>query len=451
MSVRARVTALAVVVVVAVLALSGVALALLQRHLLTDSLDDLLRERSNMVAFNAFTLSAGLGADDSQRQWPERLGRPGDDDTMAQIVLGGRVVAASQGAPSTPLAAPPPAGRDQVLRGRPGLRVFSRAVNAPGDEAMVVHVAGSMEDIDGATRALVTTLAVAVPATALLLAALTWVLVGRTLGPVEAIRAEVADIGAGALDRRVPVPSGDDEIARLARTMNQMLARVEAASARQDRFVADASHELRGPLTRIRTELEVDQAHPAAADPEATAASVLEEVHALQRLVEDLLMLARGDAGAALPRPGPVDLDDVVMEEALRLRAAGTVTVDAGGVSAAQVTGDRAQLARAVANLVDNAARHARGTVTLTLAEQGGQAVLGVADDGPGIPAAASERVFERFTRLDAARSNGQAGGAGLGLAIARDIVARHGGTLTVDPGHHPGARLVMRLPAGTR
>jgi signal transduction histidine kinase len=441
-SVRGRVTALAAAVVVAVLALSGVALALLQRHLLTDSLDDLLRERSGTLAAAA---AAGLGQG--------TLARPGDDDTMAQVVVDGRVVAASERAPASPLVAPPPAGQVQMLQtvaGRPALRVLSRTVATPQGEA-VVYVAGSMEDIDGSTSALVTTLAVAVPATALLLAALTWVLVGRTLRPVEAIRAQVADIGAGALDRRVPVPGGDDEIARLARTMNAMLTRVEVASARQDRFVADASHELRGPLTRIRTELEVDLAHPAAADPGATAASVLEDVLALQRLVDDLLVLARGDAGAAVPRKAPVDLDDVVMEEALRLRAAGRVGVDAGGVSAAQVVGDRAQLARAVGNLVDNAARHARATVTLSLAELGGQAVLGVADDGPGIPAAASERVFERFTRLDQARSNGQAGGVGLGLAIARDIVARHGGTLTVDPGHHPGARLVIRLPARTR
>ena len=439
MSVRARVTALAAAVVVAVLALAGAALVLLQRHLLTDSLDDLLRERAATIA------ASGVR--------PGRLPRPGDDDTMAQVVEDGQVVAASGGAPAGPLADPPPPGRAQVLRtvpGRPALRVLSRAVPAPGGTA-VVHVAGSMEDIDGSTGALVTTLAVTVPAAALLLAALTWALVGRTLRPVEAIRAEVADIGAGALDRRVPVPAGDDEIARLARTMNQMLARVEAASARQDRFVADASHELRGPLTRIRTELEVDLAHPAVADPAATAASVLEEVLALQRLVDDLLVLARGDAGAAIPQQArTVDLDDVVMEEALRLRAACTVGVDAGGVSAAQVVGDRAQLARAVGNLVDNAARHARGRVTLTLAELGGQAVLAVADDGPGIPAAAAERVFERFTRLDEARSNGRAG-AGLGLAIARDIVARHGGTLAVDPGHHPGARLVMRLPARGR
>ncbi len=122
-----------------------------------------------------------------------------------------------------------------------------------------------------------------------------WWLVGRTLRPVEAIRAGVGEIGGSDLHRRVPVPPGDDEVARLARTMNDMLGRVESSAERQQRFVADASHELRSPLTRIRSELEVDLAHPAGADPTATHRSVLDEVDGLQRLVDDLLLLARID------------------------------------------------------------------------------------------------------------------------------------------------------------
>ena len=133
--------------------------------------------------------------------------------------------------------------------------------------------------------------------TAAALGVLTWVLVGRTLRPVERIRAEVAEIGGSDLHRRVPVPAADDEVGRLATTMNDMLARVEEGQQRQRRFVADASHELRGPLTRMRTELEVDLEHPATADAEATHRSVLEEVVGLQQLVDDLLMLARSDGG----------------------------------------------------------------------------------------------------------------------------------------------------------
>jgi signal transduction histidine kinase len=447
-SVRFRVTAVAAIVVVAVLVVTGFALVAAQRRLLTESIDDLLRERADVVAAGAARADgpAGLAS--------VPMSVPSDEDLLTQIFgAGGRVVAAGPGAPAVALAPPPPAGRTETLGDvhgpngdRRAFRVLSRRVPVR-DGVVVVHVAASLDDVQDSSRALVVTLLVAVPAAALVLGGLTWALVGRTLRPVEAIRAEVAGIGGGDLDRRVPVPPGDDEVARLARTMNAMLDRVEQTGERQRRFVADASHELRGPLTRMRTELEVDIAHPDGADPAVTARSVLQEVVILHRLVDDLLALARGDAGASVARPEPVDLDDVVMEHAVRLRAAGTVSVDAGGVSAAQVSGDRAQLARAVGNLVDNAARHASGTVTLALAELDGTAVLSVTDDGPGIPPAERERVFERFTRLDPSRAAGDGTGAGLGLAIARDIAARHGGTLTVDPGHGPGARLVLVLP----
>jgi signal transduction histidine kinase len=244
----------------------------------------------------------------------------------------------------------------------------------------------------------------------------------------------------------VPEPGTPLEIDRLARTMNAMLARLQAAAERQRRFVADASHELRSPLARMRAELEVDAAHPSSADPRATAESVLAETVGLQRLVDDLLLLARGDAGALPTRRDVVDLDDVVTAPIARARTAGA-TVDASAVRPVQVRGDRAQLERAAANLVENAVRHARGRVTVTVAERpAGTAELVVADDGPGIPAADRERVFERFARLDAARSTAD-GGAGLGLAIARDIAERHGGGLTLGPSD-AGARFVLTLPA---
>jgi signal transduction histidine kinase len=229
--------------------------------------------------------------------------------------------------------------------------------------------------------------------------------------------------------------------------MNAMLDRVESATARQQRFAADASHELRSPLTRIRAELEVDLAHPEQADLAATHRSVLEDATQLQRLVDDLLHLARVDAGAVSNRREPVDLDDIVLRDARRLRADGRVQIDISGVSAAQLRGDADELARAVRNLTDNAVRHATSTVTLTLAEHGGRAVLTVADDGPGIPPAEQERIFERFARLDDAR-NADTGGTGLGLAITRDIVERHHGTIEIDSDHAPGARFRITLPA---
>jgi signal transduction histidine kinase len=386
---------------------------------------------------------------------PTTLAPVGDDDAFAQVVVDGEVAQATanaQGAP--PLAVPGPTGDAEAMRTVDGsltdddeaFRVLTRPVDGPLGDG-VVHVASPLDDIDEATGLLSGSLAVAVPAVTLALAALVWWLVGRTLRPVEGMRREAAGIGGNDLARRVPVPDGDDEVARLARTLNAMLDRIEDAARRQQRFVADASHELRSPLARIRTELEVDLAHPAGADPAATTRSVLSETIGMQALVDDLLVLARQDAGAAPTRPAvPVDLDELVAEQVRRLRAEGPVRVDAARVSAAQVTGDAGGLRRALGNVVDNAAHHARSLVTITLAEQGAAAVLSVADDGPGIPAERRDEVFERFARLDGARS-ASTGGTGLGLAIARAIVVDHGGTIAVDPDHRPGARLVITLP----
>ena len=313
--------------------------------------------------------------------------------------------------------------------------------NLPVDAA---ELPDALDDVDEAIAELVASLAWIIPLATVALAALVWFVVGRTLRPVERIRAEVAEIGLGELDHRVPEPPGDDEIARLAMTMNEMLARLEASARRQQQFVADAAHELRTPLTRMRAELEVDARHPDAADAVATRLSQLDEIVALQRMIDDLLLLARGDAGGA-PRTERVDLDDVVLDE-LRALPAPPPTVDRRGVSAAQVIGDRDELRRVVRNLLDNARRHATASVTVELAEADGRATLAVSDDGPGIPADRRAEVFERFSRLDAARSTG-AGRVGLGLAIVHDIVARHGGTVTVDDGPAGGARFVVELP----
>jgi signal transduction histidine kinase len=272
-----------------------------------------------------------------------------------------------------------------------------------------------------------------------------WVLVGRTLRPVERIRARVAEIGMGELDQRVPVPAGGDEVARLAVTMNEMLARLESAARRQQQFVADASHELRTPLTRMRVELEVDERDPEHADPAATRHSQLEEITGMQRMIEDLLLLARGDAGQLGEQDWQtVDLDDVVLDEIAATAASQGVHFDASAVSAAQVSGSRDELRRVVRNLVENAARHARATVAVELGEHGESAVLTVGDDGPGIPPGQRALVFERFGRLDEARSGDR---TGLGLAIVHDIVLRHGGSVVIGDHALGGAAVTITLP----
>jgi signal transduction histidine kinase len=274
---------------------------------------------------------------------------------------------------------------------------------------------------------------------------MTWLLMGRALGPVEAMRSQVAEISARDLDRRVPEPPVDDEIGRLARTMNAMLDRLQASSARQRRFVADASHELRSPLAAGRTQLEVALAHPADGGWQTTAAGLLREHQRMERLVGDLLFLARSDDGGPPVRAVPLDLDDVVFAEAAALRSRTSVRLDLSKVSGARVVGDAESLARVVRNLVENAERHARAVVAVELSVTEGAVELVVADDGSGIQPADREQVFDRFVRLDDARSRND-GGAGLGLAIVREIVVAHGGTVTVGESRS-GARLVVRLP----
>ena len=240
--------------------------------------------------------------------------------------------------------------------------MVSASYDMPDGGEGTVFVAGARDDVDESIAELTTSLAWIVPLAVLALLAVVWMVVGRTLRPVERIRAQVAGIGVAELDRRVPEPGGDDEIARLAVTMNEMLARLERSVRRQQRFVADASHELRTPLTRMRAELEVDERDPAGADAAATRRSQLEEIAGLQRMIEDLLLLARSDAGTPSRRSEPVDLDDIVLEE-IRASGRSAITVDASRVSAAQVLGDPDELRRVVRNLIDNACRHANTNV----------------------------------------------------------------------------------------
>jgi signal transduction histidine kinase len=307
-------------------------------------------------------------------------------------------------------------------------------------------VARSVEAVGEATGAVAGLLAVGLPLLLAVVGVTTWMVVGRALAPVEAIRTEVDAISAAALHRRVPDPPADDEIGRLARTMNRMLARLEQAQARQRRLVSDASHELRSPVAAIRQHAEVALAHPDRTTVGELAETVLAEDLRLQRLAEDLLLLTRADEHTLALRRRPVDLDDLVFEEARRLRAATGLRVDTGAVSAGRVDGDAAGLRRVLRNLGDNAARHAAGRLAFSLAERDGLVLLGVDDDGPGIPEADRERVFERFVRLDDARARDD-GGSGLGLAIVAELVAAHGGTVAIGSSPLGGARVEVTLP----
>ena len=275
-----------------------------------------------------------------------------------------------------------------------------------------------------------------------LIAWLTWVLVGRTLAPIDGIRMKLAEFTGTDLSRRVPEPPGDDEIARLARTANDTLQRLERAVEQQRRFASDASHELRTPIAGLRAQLEGALMYPDDHDDLVeTLQSALRDTDRLAAIVDDLLLLARLGTGTAAGEL--IDLTGLVRAELKRLEDRVTVGTDLEpGVA---VNGVRIQLVRVLDNLLDNAEHYGGGAIDVVVRRKGEQAVLMVTDRGPGIPEADRERVFERFTRLDAARSR-TTGGTGLGLAIARDIAMAHDGTLRIEDSPF-GTRFVLRLP----
>ncbi|MEU5922382.1 HAMP domain-containing sensor histidine kinase [Streptomyces antimycoticus] len=311
-------------------------------------------------------------------------------------------------------------------------------------EDVTVYAGAPLATEQGAVGTVRDAMLIGLPLLLVVVAGVTWLVTRRALRPVEGIRREMAAITASTdLSRRVPVPGSYDEVARLARTTNETLTALEASVERQRAFVADASHELRSPVASLRTQLEVGAAHPELLDLDGA----VEDVVRLQRLAADLLLLARLDAGER-PAHAPVALDALVREE-LAQRLGDRVPVRMEEVAPVAVPGSRGQLARVLGNLVDNAQRHARGGVRVAVREEGRWAVLEVADDGQGVPEGERERIFERFVRLDDARSRDD-GGAGLGLAIARDVAVRHGGTLAVRAAPEGGALFELRLPTGS-
>jgi signal transduction histidine kinase len=319
------------------------------------------------------------------------------------------------------------------------------AIAASGPRgAMTVYAAAPADPVADSTGELIAALGIGLPIVIAGMAVIGWLIVGRALRPVEALRAQATAIPGTDLSRRLPVSSTGDELARLAATFNELLGRIQAATDGQRQFVADAAHELRSPIASLRAQLEVVARTMPTGDADAgLLAGPTVDAERLTRLVDDLLALARLDAHPN-PHVEPVDLDDIVLDEIRRHTGAG-VDIDATGVSAGRVRGDRAGLARIARNLLDNAVRHADRTVTVRLQSDGGAVTLTVADDGAGVPVADRERIFERFTRLDEARSN-DAGGAGLGLAIVRDVARIHGGDVRVTD-NHPGAVFTVTLP----
>jgi two-component system OmpR family sensor kinase len=370
---------------------------------------------------------------------------PGDD--LAQV-LGprGRVIDGAPGFDRVPLLTP-----SEVRRaGRGPLVIDQRHV---GDEeepatllaapagARVVVIGASLEDRDDALAKLDGLLAVGLPAGLLLAAIAGFLVAGRALGPIDRMRARAEAISTEDLGRRLPEPPADDELRRLAVTLNAMLGRLEDGFARERTFVADASHELRTPLAALKAELELARRpNRSPAELRAAVDSAAEETDRLARLAEDLLVVARADAGRLPIRREPIDLPALLNRVAAR--AAGPVGIDApAGLLA---SADPLRLEQALGNLVDNALRHGAPPVTLSAAVDDDRLRLQVGDRGAGLPPGLGKRAFDRFTRGDAAR---EGPGAGLGLAIVAAVAHAHAGRAGLDARPGGGTLAWLELP----
>jgi signal transduction histidine kinase len=451
MSVRAKAVLAAAGTVAFAVALCMLALVLALQHNLRDSANKDAEHAAAAIQAQLppaapFEKAAGAG-----RTLVATSGAVTIRDASGQII---------GGTPAKPTATLKGTGGKHTMRIRPPEHAVppkdsgSIALPSKPNTTYSVDVSPSTTALRNATGFLLHVAAPSAAGLVVFVAALTWLLVGRALRPVAAIRQEVTEITERDMHRRVPVPGTRDEISRLARTMNTTLDRLHRAMTRQRQFVADASHELRSPIAAVRTQLELALARPSRTDWPTAVHRALQDTERLQTVASDLLLLARLDAAEAPPR-SPVDLAALTSDEVRR--HPGTITAGwgsprgggpGGGNRAAVVTGSRIQLSRLLTNLADNARRHARTSVSITVDVRGATVQLAVDDDGLGIPEADRERVFERFTRLDSARAR-QDGGTGLGLAIAKDIAHAHGGTLTAHTSPRGGARLLLCLPSG--
>jgi signal transduction histidine kinase len=338
------------------------------------------------------------------------------------------------------------AGREVKVR----RAVFSlRELNphaVPADQNVAISVLTLPLEAEDAVASVDRVLRPALPAAVLLIMLGAYFGTRLALRPVERIRARAAEIGERNLHERVPVPPTRDVVARLALTLNETLDRLDKAADRQRGFIADAAHELRSPIASLRATLEVAGEHPDRADWTAVNAAAVEDTRRLQALADDLLLVARLDAGEEAARTR-VDLAELVRRHIGRRFSDDGPRLAVEAVESAAVLGDARQLDRLLRNLVDNAVRHAKLVVTVRVEVEDGLVLVHVDDDGAGIPMPARERVFERFIRLDEARSR-DAGGVGLGLAIAHEIAVRHDGSLKIADSPQGGARLTLALRA---
>jgi len=441
LSLRARLLALGVTGVALALALGSLVLYAVLTFTVNRTVDD-----------GALASARAVAAMVSENTVPNPL--PVSGSQVVQVVSGsGAVVSASVSADRlTPLLRPPELARAltgeriSISGARAGLSGTMRAIAmqaGPPSASRSIIVAVPVNDVEQSQRVLRITLLLAYTPLVVVMALIAWRVIGSTLKPVETLRSGAARISGSDQDERLAVPESADEIRALALTLNDMLDRLAASRGRQRAFVADAAHELRSPLTSMRTQLEVAQHLGEGGE---LAADLLADVARLSTLVEDLLLLARaGSDSKHVPVRESLDVRALLVATADRYAGA-RVPVSVAGGPAVYANANSDELRRVLANLVDNAVHHASSKVVLQVRAEGGDAVLTVVDDGPGIPADERDRVFERFARLDDARDR-DAGGTGLGLAIVRELLRRSDGSISLqDNPSGPGLAAVVRL-----
>ena len=433
LSIRARLTLFFEVAIAVILTFTGVALVSLVHHSLES------QARNQIEGEIVQTQERFLRATTMPPR-PVVLVMQGDVVIQVTDLKGNRVWAASSAIANAPVLAhqvvDPSAANGLGVRmvSTPSARPFLTQVSAglggpistprgPGLVYGFVYGGGIAHSVN----VLLASVFVSFPLLLLVSGALIWLGIGLALAPVESIRRRVDAIAAQDLTRRVPLTGGDDEIARMARTVNAMLDRLEAASKFQQEFVSNVSHELRSPLTTLLATTERAANDPAKADWPEVVDIVMREGRRLDVLIDDLFWLARHDERQVETQSTDVDLDDLLFEEAQRVRSMSGLTVDTTAVQPTRVTGDPAMMKRMIRNAVDNAARYASAELRFDSHYEGPEAVVTVADDGEGLDVAQSGRLFDRFARADRARSR-DSGGTGLGLAIVTEIVTRHGG-----------------------
>jgi signal transduction histidine kinase len=434
-SLRFRITALAMVVVVAVLGATGFFLVRAVEDHVVGQVDHDLTSNAQYIQYrmfhNEFIAGAMPGGEFAQVYTTkgQLLGQSAN-------LVGRRPIVSFRGpavqSPTFVTKTAPKLGTVRVLEyPLGGQRVLTLVEGQQINQAMAV------------SSSLAHLLWIVLPLLALLLSVLIWQVVGRAMRRVEAVRSSVAHITANNLDERVQPSGSGDELDHLVTTMNQMLDRLKVAVEREHQFVADASHELRSPMTALRAAL--TGADPNAARANSRLEAALSSLQRLELLAEELLAF-EADGAKTSESARHVDLDDLVLSQASYLRATSGLTIDVSEVSGGQVVASEMDMARVIENLSSNAVRHATSTVKFGLVEGDEVVRLTVADDGPGVPEEMRLKIFERFFRIDSDRNRAR-GGAGLGLAIAADLARRWDGRISVATADPSGALFVVELP----